>query len=144
MTALEIAKYFIAKPLSDDEELLSHLKLQKLLYYAQGFWLALNDGRALFDEPVLAWEHGPVVRSVWENYRAYRGGEPIPAEPIDLDEFDPEIQDILDEVWRVYGQFSAWKLREMTHAEPPWRDTPRNAEIPQPVMKDFFSSLLPG
>ena len=47
MTAEDIAKYFLAKGMESDGNDLSNLKLQKLLYYAQGFHLALFD-RPLF------------------------------------------------------------------------------------------------
>ncbi|OQY42717.1 MAG: hypothetical protein B6240_13665 [Desulfobacteraceae bacterium 4572_87] len=53
-----------------DEEagdLISNLKLQKLVYYAQGFYLALYD-EPLFNEPIEAWTHGPVIRELYRSY----------------------------------------------------------------------------
>jgi uncharacterized phage-associated protein len=138
LTALDVAKYFLA--LQDDEEAISNLKLQKLLYYAQGFHLAIT-GRALFDEDIRVWEHGPVVPAVWREYNHY-AERPIPR-PRD---FNPRVlnedtRSLLDEVSSVYGQFSAWRLREMTHAEPPWKNTPSQAVISQAVMEAYFKTL---
>ncbi|MBQ7262906.1 MAG: DUF4065 domain-containing protein [Synergistaceae bacterium] len=48
------------------------LKLQKLLYYCQGYALALT-GKPLFPEPVEAWRYGPVVDSVYQAYKRYKG-----------------------------------------------------------------------
>ena len=50
---------------------LTNLKLQKLLYYAQGWFLAKNR-RTLFGEPLRAWVRGPVVYEVWAKFRNYR------------------------------------------------------------------------
>jgi uncharacterized phage-associated protein len=138
LTALDVAKYFLA--LQDDEEAISNLKLQKLIYYAQGFHLAVR-GRALFDDDIRAWEHGPVVPSVWREYNGYRG-KPIPR-PVGFDPvtIDVDTRSLLDEVSSVYGQFSAWRLREMTHAEPPWKDSPSQAVISQAAMEAYFKTL---
>ncbi len=73
-TASHIAKWFLAYNRSmmqdSDADTISNLKLQKLLYYAQGIFLAIND-EPLFEEPILAWAHGPVVESVYHEYKAY-------------------------------------------------------------------------
>ncbi len=56
----DAAKYFLAQTSEDAGDLISNLKLQKLLYYAQGFHLALYD-EPLFPEAIEAWTHGPVL-----------------------------------------------------------------------------------
>ena len=48
----------------------------------------------------------------------------------------------LDDVYDIYGQFSAWKLRNMTHEEKPWLDVPINQEIKISTMKEYFKTLL--
>lgn len=138
LTALAVAKYFLA--LQDDEEAISNLKLQKLLYYAQGFHLAMKS-RALFDDDIRAWEHGPVVPAVWREYNRY-AGRPIPR-PVGFDPraIDEDTRSLLGEVASVYGQFSAWRLREMTHAEPPWKGTPSQGVISRAVMEAYFKTL---
>ena len=75
-TAFSVAKYFLF--LSDEEagDTISNLKLQKLLYYAQGFHLALNDS-PLFAESIEAWTHGPVVPVVYQLYK-HAGASAIP------------------------------------------------------------------
>ena len=51
------------------DENISNLKLQKLCYYAQGLCLAGFTTGALFDEDIVAWQHGPVIRELWDTYR---------------------------------------------------------------------------
>lgn len=140
-TAKDIAKWFLAenryKMYDADSDYITHLKLQKLLYYAQGCYLAIK-GVPLFDEDILAWTHGPVVDEVYQEYKTY-GSEPIIFdEDYNSEEIDKETQGILKEVFDVFGQYSAWKLREMTHSETPWRETERNGIIDKEAIKDYF------
>lgn len=140
-TALEVAREILWRGSQEEDNDLSNLKLQKLLYYAQGFSLALR-GEPCFPEPVVAWLHGPVVVSVYEAYKAC-GKNPIPA-PDDYDpaSFPSELRELLDEVYDTYGQFSAWRLREMTHEETPWKSALPNRAIPLDVMREFFLTRL--
>ena len=137
----DVARYFLA--LQDEEagEDISNLKLQKLCYYAQGFSLALRS-EPLFAEHIKAWTHGPVVPDLWHRYREH-GVSSIPrVTDLDLDKYDEDVRELLDEVHDVYGQFSAWKLREMTHTEPPWAETPRDGVISGERMKEYFTTLV--
>jgi uncharacterized phage-associated protein len=141
----DVAKYFLTKTDEDAGDSISNLKLQKLLYYAQGFCLALHN-QPLFDEPIFAWRHGPAIRRIYADYADYGSGPiPIPS-GFDPTKLDPEVSDLLDEVYTVYGQFSAWRLREMTHSEPPWRDTWRDdgieRQIPRSAMTAYFGTLV--
>src|SRR6185369_5131439 len=66
-----IADYFIGLA-NETGSLITNLKLQKLVYYAQAWNLALNDGRALFDDDFEAWVHGPVIFDLYNDYRALK------------------------------------------------------------------------
>ena len=61
---LDIAKWFINATDRDSGDAITHLKVQKLVYYAQG-WAMAYLGSPLFEEDIQAWAHGPVVPSVW-------------------------------------------------------------------------------
>lgn len=140
-----VANYFLTKTDEEAGDTISNLKLQKLLYFAQGFYLAITE-EPLFVDSILAWRHGPVVRSVYGSYAGY-GASPIPPpENFTLTEIDEDTRDFLDEVYEVYGQFSAWRLREMTHEEPPWRDAwdpdSGGGVVTQDSMKEYFSTLV--
>ena len=139
LTALDVAKWFLAFTDENEDEVLTNLKIQKLLYYAQGTHLALTN-TPLFDEPIEAWQHGPVVRTVYDTYRHY-GSTPIPRD-VPLCTFTKEELETLEDVYSTYGVFTALALRNLTHTEPPWCNTPRNGVIPLQAMKDFFLSEL--
>lgn len=125
----------------------SNLKLQKLLYYAQGWYLAQNDA-PLFQERIEAWVHGPVVPPIYGDYKAW-SWQPIMLEAT-KPELDAAIEKHLDEVMQVYGSLTAIHLERLTHSESPWLDArgdlapdePCAAVIPQEAMKAFFRSQL--
>jgi len=141
LSAMDVANYFLSIASEDDGELISNMKLQKLLYYAQGFALALR-GDSLFGDRIEAWTHGPVVPSVYHAFKHSQGGPVVPEEDIDWDAYSPDDRVLLDEVYQVYGQYSASALRALTHSEPPWCDTPEGAEITCSAMKEFFETQI--
>ncbi|MBR5024487.1 MAG: DUF4065 domain-containing protein [Victivallales bacterium] len=51
-------------------------------------------------------------------------------------------KNLLNNVYETYGQFSAWRLRDMTHEEKPWRSTPANGIISHNLMKEYFQTLI--
>lgn len=65
MMVIDIANKLLLKTeeVSNGEELMTNMKLQKMLYYQQGLHLAYF-GTPLFDEDLEAWMYGPVVPSV--------------------------------------------------------------------------------
>lgn len=150
LSVKDIARYFlalgqVADETGDEEDPISNLKLQKLVYYAQGYHLALHD-QPLFPEPIQAWNHGPVVPDLYREYKKYGSG-PIPHEEgLDLRAIDEPTQQFLKNVYETVGQFTAWRLRQMTHAEPPWRESYRpgvfNIDIPHKNLTAYFKTQL--
>jgi uncharacterized phage-associated protein len=142
--AQTVAKWFIAWAEAEGEEL-SNLKLQKLLYYAQGHFSAERQ-RLLFSDQIQAWSHGPVVPDVYHEYKGCGSStiELSQDDPFTWDEVDRETAELLSKVWNTYGGFSAGRLRNMTHAEPPWRAHFRPGEhgigIPQEEIRDYFTT----
>jgi len=103
----------------EQSDLLSPLRLQKLLYYAQGYALAVT-GRPLFEEPVRAWRCGPVVESVYRAYERLGAHGIDPTPPPSAEPLTPRERDIAWMAWAEYGQYSAHRLAAMTRAEPAW------------------------
>lgn len=139
-TADNVAKWFLSRNqlrfMGSDTDYISNLKLQKLLYYAQGMHLGYYD-KLLFDAPILSWSYGPVVESVYNQYKQFdsRG---ITDFSFPVENFTAEEEDTLQFTQDAFGQFAAWKLVEMTHSETPWKNTPRNHIIPVELIKEFF------
>lgn len=148
-SALNVAKYVLHLASRGEEPCpLTHMQLQKLMYYAQGWALALN-GRPLFSGNIEAWKHGPVVPSLFRNL-THHGSRPLPASLGDRGaSLSQQERDHIDAVWADYGRFSAARLREMTHAESPWRDAreglpedaPSKSPISNAALQQFFSNL---
>ena len=117
----DVAKYILSLSDEDAGDLISNLKIQKLVYYVQGFHLAIYD-KPLFPEAIEAWIRGPVVPVLFHAYEKH-GLEPIPRpENIDFSIYTSEEKELIDDIYAVYGQFSAWKLQSMTREEEPWNE----------------------
>ena len=117
----DIANYFLCKAQDEDKPEqghLSNLRLQKLLYYAQGLHLAAY-GSPLFRDAVIAWQYGPVIPSLYSKYRKH-GSDDIPGpdngfHPEDI--FDRQTIEFFDDVYEFFGRFSATGLMRMAYAD---------------------------
>ena len=128
-TPQHIANYFLERGRLEGVPI-SPLKLLKLVYIAYGWFIAITKGKRLFTETIEAWEHGPVVPTLYHEFKHY-GRNPITEYS---EEYDPEMENftiprvtdddtlvVLSKVWAAYKGFSAWALRQKTHeADGPW------------------------
>ena len=116
-SALDVAKWIISEARKRGV-IMTHMKLQKLLYYVQAYALGMT-GVPLFGDEIQAWKHGPVVPSVYNGYSRY-GAEPIDdSQAVSVPEEGASfIHAVLDDV----GCKTASELRGMTHSEAPWKD----------------------
>ncbi|MFK5948638.1 MAG: DUF4065 domain-containing protein [Methylococcales bacterium] len=138
----DVAKCFLYLDDTNEGDGISNLKLQKLVYYAQGFYSAIFN-KPLFDDGISAWAHGPVVQNLYHKYKEH-GSNRIPV-PTDFNpaSLGKEEFELIEEVFEVFGQYSAWKLRNMTHEESPWQNHETDAEtIPLPEITDYFKNRL--
>ena len=157
-TAKAIANEFldIAKGRGDA---LTAMKLQKLVFFAHGWSLALT-GKPLISDPIEAWEWGPVIPALYHEFKKF-GNEPITepayetsfrnlkfgwsAPKISGDESDVA-KHIVEAIWAKYGEFSAARLSNATH-EPgtPWAQVyepgKKHILIPDPIIKRYFEGL---
>ena len=151
--ALTVARelVLIGAPATSSEDTdavyLSPLHLQKLLYYCQGWGLALL-GRPLFHQPLCAWKYGPVVRDVYDLFKGRSSG--VLAEQIPVTGTPMAITPaaLVEMVWREYIRFTPGELVAMTHRETPWRearaDLPEGAHsdavLSHATMREFFTA----
>ena len=122
----DVARYFLYRA-TQDGDLITNLKMQKLVYYAYA-WTLVKNGQQLFDEPIQAWPNGPVVPSLYRQLKQY-GYSPIDEEFIDaeseeelLARFPPDVLETLAAVYETYGPQSAFQLVVSTHHEKPWME----------------------
>lgn len=138
----KIADYFLAMQTEDAGDSISNLKLQKLLYYAQGVSLA-EQGKPLFQEDFEAWEHGPVIPAAYHTYKDNGSGAIAKPESLDLTQYSEEEKELLSTVYNTFGQYSAWALREMSHETQPWKDhIEGDKAISKSEIEAYFKSEL--
>ncbi len=146
-----VADYIITQLNSDEIFSLINLKLQKLLYYIQGWSLGISNEKFL-NCSFEAWVHGPVCRQLYDRFKTTKNLYSIitPDDRIftdkDLDFICKEDKEFINYILENYAGFSGAELESMTHAEKPWLETrgdlaPMQAchkEISNEIMKDFF------
>jgi uncharacterized phage-associated protein len=139
--AIDIARLLIKLAADEEEqEQLTHMRLQKLLYYVQGYSLAYR-GRPMFAERIKAWRHGPVVPEVYPCFANY-GSAPIAlheAKPVEL---DPEDEEFVVAVWESYRIYSPIALRNMTHRETPWKNARRGLTANDPSVTEITTESI--
>lgn len=123
--AKEVADWFIAWSEYKGKRL-TRLSLQKLLYFSQGYSLAIL-GRAIFSDEIEAWVHGPVVRGIWQDNKADTvslGNYTIDyIDNFDFNLFSKEETQLLADVWETFGDKNAKHLENITHLEYPWKNS---------------------
>lgn len=139
-TSLDAAKYFLSKGYKQGI-CLTKKKLQKLVYYAQA-WCLVFLGNPLFDDELQAWRHGAVSTRIRQEYKGFPYNS-LP-NPIEIINWEPDKEKVLEEVWRVYGSLSADELESLNHNELPWLNArlnlPLNARSNYPILQEDMKS----
>lgn len=142
----DVAKYYLYRSTLDGE-LISPLKMQKLIYYAYA-WNLVKNKKRIFDEQIEAWANGPVVPSLYHELKKY-GSSPIDSTYIDVDSeaklterFPSEILDVLDKVYEEYMTRTAFELSVMTHNEDPWSITREGLSPTENSSKKISDDLI--
>lgn len=141
MKATIIADWFISCANREDTEGIvegiTPLKLQKILYLAQATHLGLGKG-PLFDDEIVAWRYGPVIETIYHQFKSQSA--PI-KEPISegYKSIDEETEAFLEEVWKMFGKYTAFGLVELTHSHLPWKQTPQGKIIPKKFIAEYYS-----
>jgi uncharacterized phage-associated protein len=146
-TAKNIANWIIDY-YSQHGDFVSNLKLQKLIYYAQAWHLALHD-KPLFNERIEAWVHGPVQPAV---YGAFKKFGYLPITESVACKIDAAHESHVMDVLKAYGRLQAFELEQLVHTEQPWiaarKGLPPDAncknEIRHIDMRTFYKAKLRG
>lgn len=146
--SLAVAQYLLERCHEWHDESVTPMQLIKLVYIAHGYMLG-QYGEPLLDEPVQAWQYGPVVRSVYDAVREYRSS------PVDVvsghrkwrGRFTPQELDAMDDVADIYGGIDGIKLSSATHKPgTPWSRTwnrnGKNSIISNDLIENFYGRLL--
>ena len=150
--ALDVAKYAINYS-NVIESPVSNLKLQKLLYYGQAATL-VEKGSKCFEEPIIAWEYGPVIIDVYQIYREFgRNNIPNQKESKEMifdfskmkivfnrsKEIIESDKKIIDKIVKAYSSIkNPFELVKKTHQEEPWIKTRLNEEIDCNLIMKYY------
>lgn len=142
----QVADWFINRVDRDAGDSITHLKLQKLLYFAQAWHLA-NKGLPLFETDFQAWAHGPVARPIYDRFK---GNSWDALEEVDAPSIPPQIEGYLEKVFAKYGQYGAKYLEKLTHEHEPWiearGDIPPEERcenvISRKTMRDYYGAKI--
>ncbi len=157
-TSLAIANEFIRRARAENVKL-THMQVQKLVYFAHGFMLAAF-GVPLISDQFEAWRFGPVARSLYDSLKRYGKnvitreicyGDDTPffsdddGEPV-LVALEQKESDVVDLVYKEFGRLQAFQLSALTHeAGSPWDKAHRIAQN-QPIdnedIKSHFAQLV--
>lgn len=144
-----------------DEYLVTHLKLQKLIYIAHGWCLATTN-KPLIKDSINAWKYGPVIPNLYNKLQHHRG-LPITKKIPFIEEtlrykktddniiklLNPKIEEkdeineaIITKVWDEYKNFTTAQLSRMTRGkDTPWSKTPITMEIDNELIKAYYEEL---
>jgi uncharacterized phage-associated protein len=145
LSCFDIANYFIWLA-NETGSFVSNLKLQKLVYYAQAWHLAIHE-IALFEEDFEAWIHGPVIPVLYQKYKQFSWHPIDETASLNLSE---NVKIFLDDVSAEYFACDAYELEQMTHIEDPWKkarvnllpDVPSNEVIQKEWMKEYYGARV--
>jgi uncharacterized phage-associated protein len=141
---------------------LTQIEIQKLVYFAHGWHLGLKH-QPLVQEPIEAWQYGPVVRRLYDAFRQFgtraiskkaveysysSSGQFVASEPTisspDV-EADAYATSVVGAVWEKFGTLAPFKLVELTHApgspwERAWKE--QRTVISTSEIEQYFTALV--
>lgn len=146
----DVAKYFLYRAMQDGE-LVSPLKMQKLVYYAYS-WTLVNNGKRLFTEKIEAWPSGPVIPSLYRDLKGY-GSAPINEDYLAVSsvaefnkeissKFPADVKTTLDKVYEEYMTKTAFELVTLTHSEKPWSEARKGLQVTESSNKSISDDLI--
>jgi hypothetical protein len=148
LSALVVSNHIIERANRDKIKDLTPMKLQKLLYFVFGEYLAASpDGQPLFSERFAKWKFGPVLPSVYQEFKSFgannitsyymnSNGEILV--PNDEVESNNLFFQVFERVWEKYKNYTGVELSEITHRQDPWKNAVDNCEIRNDDIREFF------
>jgi uncharacterized phage-associated protein len=160
--AIKVANSFLELAWANGKGL-SPMKLQKLVYFAHGWRLAIED-EELIKEPIEVWPYGPVIEILYRKFRSYGNGsiKKLAADFAFQDgvikvvkpkiQMDNPVNVLLDRIWQIYGNYTAIQLSNITHeVGSPWHTMmsrfrghrlPKNTSIPNDLIREHFKKKI--
>jgi len=117
-SAMQVANAFIQKAKDGKIPDLTPMKLQKLMFFAQS-WYIKTYNSLLFNEAFARWQYGPVIPDIYQEFKTF-GARVIDKFATDAEGNksgidDPDILSFIDKIIEVYGDYTGPQLSAMTH-----------------------------
>lgn len=143
----DIAKGFLSLAGKDGDRI-KPMKLLKLTYIAQGYYLGLCK-KPLFHNEIQAWKYGPVIPDLYEMIKVYNK-KPVDIEIIDLHtskKLEPFDSDFLQVIWDNYREYTGLQLSDKTHEKgSPWykvfANNVLNVNMSNDLIKEYYSKIV--
>ena len=115
--------YYLIKLFNEDQKAVTQLQVQKIMYFFEAYYMVIKQTDKLYECNFNAWAFGPVAIPLYQNLKVFgESNITLTEEQKKLGEsITNEKKEILDYIYKVFGNLSAMKLVELTHKEKsPW------------------------
>lgn len=144
VSVFDVAQYVLLRL----EEPCTTMKLHKLLYYCQAWYLVWED-KPLFREDIEAWANGPVIRALFNFHQGMYWATPSQLTLGNPSKLNDVQREDINNVLTFYGNKTSQWLIDQTHIEAPWRNARKgllpnergNSIIPLEAINEYYSSL---
>lgn len=117
--------YYLINYAKENHKAITQLKLQKLMYFIEAYYMNKNSTEQLYDTPFKAWTFGPVALPLYSKYRKF-GSNNIVLTEEETEEGDSICEDrknLIREIFDFFGNYTAMQLVNFTHEkDSPWYD----------------------
>jgi uncharacterized phage-associated protein len=151
-SASAIAYAFVKKGI-EEESYVTQMKLQKMVYFAHGYHLAKYN-EPLIKEEFEAWKFGPVVQSIYHDYKLY-GSDAIidtgliaeDGDKLEAEDLNSAAVDAIEYTWQVTKHLTASQLSRWSHLDgSPWAQVYSERQYSIPIkntaIKEYFEKVL--
>lgn len=142
----QVVNWFLSK--TTDENPITHLALQKLLYFSQS-WNKVWNKEWLFEDECEAWVHGAVYRNIYEEFKKFKYMSlPKVNKETSLSENEIEVLEFVLKYY--YDVYNAKTLETICHLEEPYKiarsgcneDEPCEEIIKKDDIKDYYLKIM--
>lgn len=147
-----IAYAFVKKGI-EEGAYVTQMKLQKMAYFAHGYHLA-KYGQSLVEEEFEAWKFGPVVQSIYQDYKLYGSDSIIGTglissgvKKLEEAELNEAAKDAVEYTWKLTKNLSASQLSKWSHRDgSPWAEVYEEGFVSNPIknetIQEYFKRIL--
>lgn len=119
-SAIAVANAFIEQSNNGKTNNLTPMKLQKLMFFAQSWYLKSNNS-PLFEGYFERWQYGPVLPEIYHEFKVFGAksissfGYSMWSELQTVPSNDKQVIEFLEQIIETYGNYSGTQLSWMTH-----------------------------